>query len=58
MTMEIIRYRPEIQENLKNQDEEKLGSDRMKIIEDEGIAEIPEAKLASESVGDKIQNEI
>lgn len=52
--MEIIRYKPEIHDNLKNQDEEKLPSDRMKIIEAEGIAEIPEVKPTPNTFGDKV----
>ena len=55
MTMEIIRYKPDIQENFKNQDDEKQSSD-MKIIKDENIGEIPEAKLTPKTFGDKIQN--
>jgi len=53
MTMEIIRYKPDIQENFKNQDDEKQSSDR-KIIKDESIGEIPEAKLTPKTFGDKI----
>ena len=53
MTMEIIRYKPDIQENFKNQDDEKQSSD-MKIIKDESNAEITEAKLTPITFGDKI----
>jgi hypothetical protein len=29
MTMEIVRYKPDIQDNFKNQDEEKIACDGM-----------------------------
>ena len=33
MTIEIVRYIPDIKDNLKIQDEEKIAGDKTKIIE-------------------------
>ena len=59
MTIEIVRYIPDIKDNLKIQDEEKIAGDKTKIIEAEGnIAQIPEAKLTPITFGNKVQNGI
>jgi hypothetical protein len=56
MTIEIVRYKHDIQDNLKkNQDEEKVAGDKTKIIEVGGnIAQIPEAKLTPITFGNKV----
>jgi hypothetical protein len=53
--MEIIRYKPENHDNLKNQDEEKLAIDLTSIIEAQrGIASIPDAKNTPIPFGNKV----
>jgi hypothetical protein len=56
MTMEIVRYKHDnIQDNLKNHDEEKVAGDKTKIIEAGGnIAQIPEAKVTPITFGNKV----
>ena len=59
MTIEIVRYIPDIQDNLKTQDEEKIAGDKTKINEVGGnMAQIPEAKLTPITFGNKVQNGI
>ena len=59
MTIEIVRYIPDIQDNLKTQDEEKIAGDKTKINEVGGnTAQIPEAKLTPITFGNKVQNGI